>query len=105
VYFKLQRSLEHEKVILIGLGGYIMKLKCIDGVVREFVPSNDKGRYHEAYCVHCGYEFGVHDTAILKPEFRKHICKVVDKELNEKEKKCVEALIRQTNNNLFLKYK
>jgi len=82
-----------------------MKLKCIDGIVREFILSSDNGRDREAYCVHCGYKFGVHDTAILKPEFRKHTCKIMVKELDDKEKKHIEALIRQSNNDLFFKYK
>lgn len=57
-----------------------MKLKCIDGVVREFEPSRTTtwGIQCEAYCMNCGYEFGVHDTKILKPEFKKHICKTED---------------------------
>ncbi len=63
-----------------------MRLKCDDGKVREFqvvqpvrfkyrdgfcFPIDDKG----AKCLECGLEFGFHDTSVLKPEFRKHICK------------------------------
>jgi len=59
-----------------------MKLKCNDNKVREFQISYfDKTycKWYEAECLECGYEFGVHDTKILKPEFKKHICKNIDK--------------------------
>jgi len=59
-----------------------MKLKCDDGVVREFKVSEVKkglhrGSLRDAFCVHCGETFGCHDTHILKPKFRKHTCKAV----------------------------
>lgn len=56
-----------------------MKLKCDDGVTREFETTKlnpYSGKYTESYCVECGEEFGVHDTKILKPEFKKHICEI-----------------------------
>jgi hypothetical protein len=55
-----------------------MKVKCKDDIVREFSVSriNDlTGKYMEACCLECGYRFGVHDTKVLKPEFKQHICK------------------------------
>ena len=54
-----------------------MKLKCNDGATRTFeIACIDpiSSRYIEAYCVLCGHLFGVHDTKILKPEFKEHIC-------------------------------
>jgi hypothetical protein len=65
-----------------------VKLLCNDGVVRRFQTSfNDGDRLPngnraqidmEAFCEECGEEFGVHDLAILKPEFKTHICKKID---------------------------
>lgn len=54
-----------------------MKLKCIDGKVRRFIIPKESNGAHmsEARCKECGEEFGVHDTFILKPIFKKHICK------------------------------
>jgi len=54
-----------------------MKLKCNDGIVREFsLPAiNEILLWNEAMCVHCGEKFGIHDTAILKPRFKAHTCK------------------------------
>lgn len=62
-----------------------MKLKCDDGIVREFAVAHCDGDRlpdgtradgdSEAFCLHCGLMFGVHDTHILKPEFRKHKCR------------------------------
>ena len=54
-----------------------MKIKCIDGKVRKFEISkiNDNTTIlDEAKCLECGFEFGVHDTKILKPMFVNHIC-------------------------------
>lgn len=64
-----------------------MKIKCNDNVIREFCISKNKttmtrggpvetGGINEAYCMECGEEFGCHDTYILKPIFRKHICQL-----------------------------
>jgi len=56
-----------------------MKIKCIDGKVRNFRvahydgDSNISGTW-EAKCEDCGKLFGVHDTKILKPKFINHIC-------------------------------
>lgn len=54
-----------------------MKLKCIDGKVRNFtLPYQDNiWQQHEAQCLECGEYFGIHDAKILKPMFKKHICK------------------------------
>ncbi|HBJ2612839.1 TPA: hypothetical protein LA742_001273 [Clostridium botulinum] len=53
-----------------------MKLKCEDEIVREFsIPWIDNlEQEHEAMCYRCGQEFGIHDTKVLKPIFKKHIC-------------------------------
>ena len=55
-----------------------MRLKCDDGVVREFSPCAKewtRGDIGESSCNECGLGFGFHDTHILKPLWRKHICK------------------------------
>lgn len=55
-----------------------MKLKCVDDCVREFRISIDDpfdDYPMEARCLECGEYFGCHDTAILKPMFKAHICK------------------------------
>lgn len=62
-----------------------MKLKCNDGIIREFDIAHADGDYllngsrqegfEDAICIHCGKNFGCHDTKILKPKFRKHVCK------------------------------
>jgi hypothetical protein len=57
-----------------------MKLKCDDGIVRIFqipVENDYKTDFYNSFCRHCHKEFGVHDTYILKPLFRKHTCKVL----------------------------
>jgi hypothetical protein len=55
-----------------------MKLKCNDGLVREFVVAHvgfdGPHEYVEAYCRECGEGFGIHDTHILKPKFKEHSC-------------------------------
>lgn len=65
-----------------------MKIKCSDGVTREFrTAANDGDRLpgggrsqggHEAQCMQCGELFGVHDTAVLKPRFVAHMCKPIE---------------------------
>lgn len=61
-----------------------MKLKCIDGKTRRFEVAHGDGDfmpdgtrhngYSPAYCLECSKDFGCHDTTILKPRFKKHIC-------------------------------
>ena len=61
-----------------------MKLKCNDGKVRDFEVAHGDGDFlpdgsrhdgfAEAYCKHCNEGFGCHDTHILKPKFREHVC-------------------------------
>jgi len=62
-----------------------MKLKCNDGKVREFQIALNDGDYFsdgtrnnqgdiDAYCIGCYYNFGCHDTKILKPKFKSHTC-------------------------------
>ena len=56
-----------------------MKLKCIDGKVRSFVICRIHiidGRYNEGRCEKCKESFGVHNTKILKPLFKEHVCKI-----------------------------
>jgi hypothetical protein len=55
-----------------------MKLKCNDGMVRDFQISRfdpDIYKWYDSQCLECGEEFGVHDTKILKEMFKKHVCK------------------------------
>lgn len=64
-----------------------MKIKCSDGKTRNFricrnqtIVSASDGKIItlvkllEAECAECGEQFGCHDTYILKPYFRAHIC-------------------------------
>jgi hypothetical protein len=67
-----------------------MKLKCKDGVVRRFNISSFNDNFNiftEGKCLECGKEFGVHDTGILKPKFKEHICKINNEVLKLKKKK------------------
>ena len=54
-----------------------MRLKCKDGVVRNFSIAT-RGHYtrewNDAMCLQCGHSFDIHDTKILKPMFISHIC-------------------------------
>lgn len=62
-----------------------MRLKCVDGTVREFevahadadhMPDGSRhSGYSDARCKLCGYNFGCHDTRILKGRFKNHTCK------------------------------
>ncbi len=64
----------------------MIKLQCQDGVVRDFFVAHCDGDLlpngtrsngsSEAGCNECGKLFGVHDTKVLKPRFRDHICEV-----------------------------
>ena len=54
-----------------------MKIKCNDGIVREFSVSVEyasKTRQSESRCQTCGIYFGAHDVKILKPQWKAHIC-------------------------------
>jgi len=60
-----------------------MKLKCKDGKVRTFLICKMDEIYGgscEAKCLECGEPFGWHDTRILKPMFKNHICKEEEKD-------------------------
>lgn len=57
-----------------------MKIKCNDGTVREFIPTerpNTKFVYQlkPAYCKHCKEEFTRQESAEQKHLWRDHICK------------------------------
>lgn len=63
-----------------------MKLKCNDGIVRNFTIAEYDDIYRwwqPSICLCCGFVFGIHDTRILKPKWKSHICK----KLPQKEKK------------------
>ncbi len=55
-----------------------MKVKCDDGVTREFSicrPTDQFAREAtDSTCAGCGYNFGVHDTRWLKPHWKAHVC-------------------------------
>jgi len=57
-----------------------MKIKCIDGKVRRFRIAKSKYETEiginaqESKCLECGEEFGVSDTKVLKPIWKKHTC-------------------------------
>ena len=58
-----------------------MRLKCEDGKTRKFKISGINeitGRYTPIFCMECGYDFGVHDTNIVKPDLKNHVCKQKD---------------------------
>ena len=63
-----------------------MKIKCNDGNVREFSicrPSALDSRYNESRCQGCRVFFGVHDTNILKPLWKKHVCAAITKAIKK----------------------
>lgn len=57
-----------------------MKLKCDDGKIRTCTCKGYgeikiyKGCLIDSKCLSCGANFGVHDTHLLKPKWKKHIC-------------------------------
>ena len=56
-----------------------MKIKCNDGVVREFSIAEPRivpGGWinNDSLCLTCKKSFGVHDTKILKPLWKAHVC-------------------------------
>lgn len=54
-----------------------MKLKCNDGKVRRFSIAEYQaghGSYSESRCLECGETFGIHDTKVLKPQWKEHVC-------------------------------
>ena len=58
-----------------------MKIKCNDGIIREFntcIKRDEpfKGTFVDSHCNKCNQTFGCHDTKFLKPEWKKHICKI-----------------------------
>lgn len=61
-----------------------MKLRCIDGIVRTFRLSgyDTVSGWYDAICKECGFNFGVHDTKILKPKFKTHSCRLTRKDKN-----------------------
>ncbi len=68
-----------EKYDIIGYtkGENKMKLKCYDGIVRDFSISKPSWKgigFDEACCLICNHNFGIHDTKIIKEEFKKHVC-------------------------------
>lgn len=45
-------------------------------ISRPLTKNYDNDFYNsEAYCKECGLRFGVHDTKVLKPKFKAHVCK------------------------------
>jgi len=53
-----------------------MKLKCNDGVIRNFSVAKGLAL---ARCKECGVTFGCHAAIILKPLFKSHVCKRMNK--------------------------
>jgi len=53
-----------------------MKLRCNDGIVRDFQPCVEDNCWGllSSYCKECDYNFDVHDTWVLKPRWKAHIC-------------------------------
>jgi len=60
-----------------------VKIKCDDDIVRHFSVckfNETYCHYNESECLECGVLFGVHDTKMLKPKWRKHSCGVSKEE-------------------------
>lgn len=58
-----------------------MKLKCLDGKVRQFRTASWDDCFNtgiSALCLECDKRFGVHDTKVLKPLFKQHICRITN---------------------------
>ena len=79
-----------------------MKLKCDDGIVRKFTTaSEDKEAFtarnsiSESRCCNCGEYFGCHDTYILKPIWKKHVCK--KESLDAMRVKIMEKVAKEVN--------
>lgn len=57
-----------------------MKVRCTDGKVRSFTVADSAWTNgasfngDESICEHCHHKFGIHDTKILKPIWKKHTC-------------------------------
>lgn len=67
-----------------------MKIKCNDGVLREFIPTetpNTKFVYQTrpAHCFHCGEEFNRKPSSEQKELWREHSCKTGTRKINGKE--------------------
>ena len=65
-----------------------MRIRCDDGIVREFsraicdgdrLPDGTRANLPvkgiDSECTKCGYVFGVHSSQYLKPRFKQHVCK------------------------------
>jgi len=62
-----------------------MRVRCNDEITRDFTvcrplnygtgnPVSRNDDLNGSICIKCGYDFGVHDTKILKPLWKAHIC-------------------------------
>ena len=55
------------------------KLKCNDGIIREFYTSSFNkhwGEWYSTECCNCGCNWGVHSFNSYKEELKKHDCKI-----------------------------
>lgn len=54
-----------------------MKIKCNDGIVRDFQPARENPAYGmcDSYCKNCKENLGCNDTRIAKKFWKNHICK------------------------------
>ena len=60
-----------------------MKLKCNDGIVREFQITQeikifgkwDGLNYSVTKCLICNYDWGVHSMKAIKNKLKDHVCK------------------------------
>ena len=62
-----------------------MRLKCVDGKVRDFSTSgyNRYGIMCEVVCNECGHIFGCHEFTEEKRLFKQHSCKPKQKEAQD----------------------
>lgn len=64
-----------------------MKLKCADGITREFQTPKRKGNgeigYNKPYCINCGKTFDIGIVSLkdnLKLRFKNHTCDIKETE-------------------------
>ena len=54
------------------------KIKCVDGIVREYYTSYLNtifAEYTDVECAHCGRNWGAHDYGFIKEKLKEHTCK------------------------------
>lgn len=55
------------------------KIKCYDGIVREFYTTRLNkfwAEFTSTICCNCGFNWGEHSFNTIKEELKKHTCKI-----------------------------